>query len=123
MATNYIQPGKTLTVTAPTGGVASGDGVLIGQLFGVAQHDAAEAERAQLLTEGVLELAKATPLAIRPPAIACSGTPPTSGSTRRQPHRSASASPCWPPPTPMPSCGSSSSPARPPGHDSYRPGA
>ncbi len=64
MATNYIQPGRTLTVTAPTGGVASGDGVLVGQLFGVAQHDAAEADELELLTEGVVELAKATPLAI-----------------------------------------------------------
>jgi predicted RecA/RadA family phage recombinase len=61
---NYVQPGRSITVTAPTGGVLSGDGVLIGALFGVAQHDAAEAADLELLTEGVVELAKATPLVI-----------------------------------------------------------
>jgi predicted RecA/RadA family phage recombinase len=61
---NYVQPGRSITVAAPTGGVLSGDGVLIGALFGVAQHDAAEGADLELLTEGVVELAKATPLAI-----------------------------------------------------------
>ena len=42
MAKNYIQPGHTITVAAPTGGVLSGDGVLIGTLFGIAQYDAVE---------------------------------------------------------------------------------
>jgi len=36
MAKNYIQPGQTITIAAPTGGVLSGDGVLIGTLFGIA---------------------------------------------------------------------------------------
>ena len=61
---NFVQPGGTLTVPAPTGGVASGDGVLLGTLFGVALHDAAEAADLELLTEGVVELPKAAPLAI-----------------------------------------------------------
>ncbi|MFZ1415230.1 MAG: DUF2190 family protein [Defluviicoccus sp.] len=38
----YVQPGHTLTITAPSGGVTSGHGVLIGTLFGIAQADAAE---------------------------------------------------------------------------------
>ncbi|MGE0650265.1 MAG: DUF2190 family protein [Alphaproteobacteria bacterium] len=61
---NYVQPGKSITVAAPSGGVASGDGVLIGTLFGVAQHDADEGADLELLTEGVVELPKAAPLAI-----------------------------------------------------------
>ncbi len=61
---NYIQPGMSITVPAPTGGVVSGDGVLIGNLFGVAQHDAAEGADLELLTEGVVELPKAAGLAI-----------------------------------------------------------
>ena len=35
-------PGHTITVAAPTGGVLSGNGVLIGTLFGIAQYDAVE---------------------------------------------------------------------------------
>jgi predicted RecA/RadA family phage recombinase len=64
MAKNYIQPGRVLTVPAPTGGAVSGAPVLIGALFGVAQHDAAEAQDLEILTEEVVELPKATPLAI-----------------------------------------------------------
>jgi len=64
MARNYIQPGRVLTVPAPTGGAVSGAPVLIGTLFGVAQHDAAEGQDLEILTEEVVELPKATPLAI-----------------------------------------------------------
>ena len=64
MATNHIQPGAVLTVPAPTGGVLSGAPVLIGTLFGVAQHDAAEGQDLEILTEEVVELPKATPLAV-----------------------------------------------------------
>jgi predicted RecA/RadA family phage recombinase len=53
-----------LTVPAPTGGALSGAPVLIGSLFGVAQHDAAQGQDLEVLTEEVVELAKATPLAI-----------------------------------------------------------
>ena len=56
MAKNYIQPGRVVTVAAPTGGVSSGDGVLVGSLFGVAQHDAVESEDVELLTEDVVEI-------------------------------------------------------------------
>lgn len=41
---NFVQPGLNVTVIA-SGGVSSGDGVLIGSLFGVATGDAAGAPR------------------------------------------------------------------------------
>ena len=64
MAKNSIQPGRVLTVPAPTGGALSGAPVLVGTLFGVAQADAEEGADLEILTEGVVELAKATPLGI-----------------------------------------------------------
>ncbi len=54
---NLVQPGRTITVTAPAT-VDSGDGVLIGSLFGVAAGDAATGESLDLVTEGVFALAK-----------------------------------------------------------------
>jgi predicted RecA/RadA family phage recombinase len=44
--------------------VQSGRGVLIGTLFGIAQHDAAAGADAELLTEGVVEIAKTSALQI-----------------------------------------------------------
>ena len=38
---NYVQPGNTITLTAPYD-VASGDGLLVGSVFGVAAGDARE---------------------------------------------------------------------------------
>ena len=64
MATNYIQPGRSITVAAPTGGVLSGEGVLIGTLFGIAQYDAVEGAEVEILTEGVVEIGKTSALAI-----------------------------------------------------------
>ena len=64
MATNFIQPGRHITVTAPTGGVLSGEGVLIGTLFGIAQYDAAEGAEVEILTEGVVDIGKTSALAI-----------------------------------------------------------
>ena len=43
MAKNFIQPGGTVTVTAPDGGAKSGQFVKIGALFGVAATDAGAA--------------------------------------------------------------------------------
>jgi len=54
---NYIQPGKSLTVEAPSD-VESGDGVLVGKLFGVAANDADSGEEVVIHTEGVFELPK-----------------------------------------------------------------
>lgn len=57
---NYIQPGDVLSLTAPSGGVVSGNGYKIGQNFVVATGDAAEGEPFQGKTTGVFELDKAT---------------------------------------------------------------
>jgi len=55
---NFVQQGCNITVTSPTGGVASGDAVLIGSLFGVAAYTAAEGASLEIATEGVFDLAK-----------------------------------------------------------------
>jgi predicted RecA/RadA family phage recombinase len=55
---NYVQPGDSLTLTAPSGGVVSGTGYLIGAIFGVAAVTAAEAAAFELLIKGVFSLAK-----------------------------------------------------------------
>ena len=55
---NYIQEGRIITVTAPTGGVASGDALVIGALFGVATKTAAVGETVAIATEGVFDLPK-----------------------------------------------------------------
>ena len=55
---NFIQPGKVLTMTAPTGGVVSGAFVKIGAIFGVAATTAAEGEEFELATGDVFELPK-----------------------------------------------------------------
>jgi predicted RecA/RadA family phage recombinase len=47
-----------ITLTAPTGGVTSGQGVLVGNLFGVAATTAAEGESVEIATVGVYELPK-----------------------------------------------------------------
>lgn len=53
---NYIQPGNTVTVTAPTGGVISGQAILVGALFGVCAHDAAEGAEVEIAVTGVFEI-------------------------------------------------------------------
>lgn len=58
MATNYIQKGDTVTVTAPSGGVTSGNAYLIGGLFGVATTTQLVGVDVELATEGVFELTK-----------------------------------------------------------------
>lgn len=57
---NFVQSGNTITVAAPTGGVASGAGVLFGSLFGVAATTGAEGASVEVVTEGVFDLTKAT---------------------------------------------------------------
>jgi predicted RecA/RadA family phage recombinase len=61
---NYVQPGKTISVTAPYA-VVSGQGVLVGAIFGIAAHDAAISTPVEIDTEGVFDVAKdtATPFA------------------------------------------------------------
>lgn len=55
---NFIQDGRSVPVTAPVGGVASGDLVVIGSLIGVAAYDAAAGAEVEIATEGVFELPK-----------------------------------------------------------------
>lgn len=54
---NFVQPGKTVTVTAPYD-VASGAGLLVGSLFGVAAAAAASGAAVEASTEGVFDLNK-----------------------------------------------------------------
>lgn len=56
---NYIQPGEIVTALAPAD-VASGDGVLVGTLFGVATTKALSGAEVELATVGVFELPKVT---------------------------------------------------------------
>jgi predicted RecA/RadA family phage recombinase len=58
MSTKQVQDGKVLTLTAPSGGVTSGLGYVIGSLFVVAVTTAAEAASFAAATEGVFVLAK-----------------------------------------------------------------
>lgn len=55
---NFIQPGKVLTMTAPSGGVVSGGFVKIGAIFGVAAVTAAVGQSFELSTGEVYELPK-----------------------------------------------------------------
>jgi predicted RecA/RadA family phage recombinase len=57
MAKNFIQPGDTLTVVAPAD-VSSGEGVLVGNIFGIAQFDAKSGDEVEIATRGVFEHAK-----------------------------------------------------------------
>jgi predicted RecA/RadA family phage recombinase len=54
---NYIQPGHALTLIAPYD-VVSGDGLLIGAIFGVATGDALSGAEVEAQLTGVLDLAK-----------------------------------------------------------------
>lgn len=58
MARNFIQLGSTLTAVAPDGGVTSGSGVLVNNLFGVAATSASAGAEFELDTHGVFELPK-----------------------------------------------------------------
>jgi predicted RecA/RadA family phage recombinase len=59
MAKNFMQPGRIVTLVAPTGGVVSGQAVQVGALFGVAAFDAIGGTGGEVALEGVWELPKA----------------------------------------------------------------
>jgi predicted RecA/RadA family phage recombinase len=59
----FLQPGDSLTVSAPYA-VTSGQGVLIGALFGIAAYDAAISTTVEIQTEGVFDVTKEPALAI-----------------------------------------------------------
>ena len=54
---NYVQPGNTLTLTAPYP-VTSGHGLLVGSIFGVAAGDAASGATVEAALTGVFDLTK-----------------------------------------------------------------
>lgn len=56
----YIQNGHVITVPTPSGGIASGDGMIVGSIFGIAAYSAAEGDPLELATTGVYKLPKAT---------------------------------------------------------------
>jgi predicted RecA/RadA family phage recombinase len=56
---NFLQPGRALAVVTPSGGLVSGQAVLIGNLFGVAAYSAAAAAEVEIVVEGVFTLPKA----------------------------------------------------------------
>lgn len=57
MATNFIQEGEVLTLTAPYTRT-SGQGALVGSIFGVALVDVTSGSQASFATEGVWTLPK-----------------------------------------------------------------
>jgi predicted RecA/RadA family phage recombinase len=54
---NYVQPGNTITLTAPYA-VTSGDGLLVGSVFGIASADAALNDPVEAALTGVFDLTK-----------------------------------------------------------------
>lgn len=55
---NYVQPGNTITLTAPYA-VTSGEGLLVGSIFGIAAGAAANGETVETALVGVYDLKKA----------------------------------------------------------------
>lgn len=60
---NFVQNGHMITVPAPTGGIESGAGIVVGNLFGIAAMTAAEGKNVEIATTGVFDLPKA-PVAV-----------------------------------------------------------
>ncbi|PTX39031.1 putative RecA/RadA family phage recombinase [Gemmobacter caeni] len=54
---NYVQRGERITLPAPYD-VASGAGLLVGTIFGVAVHDAASGADVEAQLEGVVDILK-----------------------------------------------------------------
>lgn len=57
---NFIQNGHVITVSTPAGGIASGEGLIVGSIFGIAAYSAADGDPLELATTGVYKLPKAT---------------------------------------------------------------
>ncbi len=58
MAANFLQQGDIVTVAAPSGGVSSGDLVIVGAIAGIALTDADATKDVNLQTRGVFTLPK-----------------------------------------------------------------
>ncbi|MEM7667226.1 MAG: DUF2190 family protein [Pseudomonadota bacterium] len=54
---NYVQMGSHLTVPAPAD-ISSGDGIVVGSIFGIASIDALTGENVSIATEGVYSMPK-----------------------------------------------------------------
>lgn len=61
---NFIQLGDIVNLTAPAGGLVSGQPHLFGALFGVATKAAAQGERLAVAVEGIFTLPKAAGVSI-----------------------------------------------------------
>ena len=59
MASNFVQDGNVVTLTAPSGGVLCGAGLVVGNLFGIATYDAAQDTEVEVAVTGVFTLPKA----------------------------------------------------------------
>jgi predicted RecA/RadA family phage recombinase len=59
MASNFVQPGDTLTLIAPAGGVVAGAGYVIGSIFVVALVSASAGATFSGMAEGVFRMTKA----------------------------------------------------------------
>ena len=57
---NYIQNGHIVRVTTPAGGIASGDALIVDNIFGIAAYSSAEGDPVELSTTGVFQLPKAS---------------------------------------------------------------
>lgn len=57
---NFVQSGETAIVAAPSGGVTSGDFIMVGALFGVCQTTELVGDDVAIVREGVFVLPKAT---------------------------------------------------------------
>ncbi len=67
---NYVQPGDTVDLTAPAGGVVSGQGYVIGALFVIAAISAAAGAKFSAKVTGVADLPKAASVTPAEGAIA-----------------------------------------------------
>ncbi len=54
---NFVQPGNTITLTAPYA-VASGDGLLVGSIFGISAGAAALGEPVETALVGIFDITK-----------------------------------------------------------------
>lgn len=57
---NHLQNGHVIAVPTPAGGIASGEGLIVGNIFGIAAYSTAEGDPLELATPGVYRLPKAS---------------------------------------------------------------
>ncbi len=50
---NYLQNGRILRFTAPAGGIASGDALIVGSIFGIAAYSSAEGAPVERVSDPV----------------------------------------------------------------------